>query len=91
MKKTLTAIAFAGMLTLASGNLWAQTASAPNVCPNCPTGGVPKKDGTGPGARQGQKQGQSQGPGMRGQRTGPRDGSGPIHTPQGQGKRRGRR
>jgi len=63
------------MMTLTSGLLPAQ-APAPAPYPNCPNGGVPKRDGTGPGAK-------------RGQRSGPRDGSGPQHTPPNQGKRGG--
>jgi hypothetical protein len=68
----------AGLMMLASGAVMAQNAPAPGSCPNCPTGGVPKRDGTGPGAK-------------RGHRTGPQDGSGPIHTPPNQGRRAGRR
>ena len=80
MKKTLLTVMTAAMFLFTSGLLSAQTAPtpAPGSCPNCPTGGVPKKDGTGPGLK-------------RGKRTGPRDGSGPIHTPPNQGRRAGRR
>jgi len=76
MKRTLMTLLTAAMLLAASGPVLAQTAPTPG--PNCPTGGVPKKDGTGPGLKQGK-------------RTGPRDGSGPIHTPPAQGRRAGRR
>ncbi len=80
MKKTLITLTAAAALLLGSGAILAQTAPAPAPvpCPNCPTGGIPKKDGTGPGA-------------MKGKRTGPRDGSGPIHTPPNKGRRGGRR
>jgi hypothetical protein len=80
MKHRLLAIAAAAFLTLAPMTAFAQGPADP-ACPNCPTGGVPKKDGTGgPGAKKGQKQGQ-----------GPRDGTGPRHTPQRQGRGGGRR
>lgn len=75
MKRILLTLATAGLL-LASGPVLAQNAPT-TPCPNCPTGGVPKKDGTGPGLK-------------RGQRTGPQDGSGPIHTPPNRGRRAGR-
>ncbi len=55
------------------------------------------QNGNGQGkGRQGQGQGQGQKIGQRGKRTGPQDGSGPIHSPgtgggSGAGQRRGRR
>jgi hypothetical protein len=59
--------------------LYSQSAPNPNPAPcpnpNCETGGIPKKDGTGPGAK-------------KGKRTGPQDGSGPLHTPPNSGKGR---
>ncbi|MCX6636020.1 MAG: hypothetical protein NT090_13205 [Acidobacteria bacterium] len=77
MRNTLLAVTTAAMMILSSGLVLAQT--APTIpCPNCPAGGVPKKDGTGPGAK-------------KGKRTGPGDGSGPQHTPPNQGRRSGRR
>ncbi len=87
MKRRWMTMMMAAMFTLASG-MFAQTAD-PGACPNCPNGGVPKQDGTGKQAKRGQKKGS--GPGMQGQRTGPRDGTGPMHTPSGQGRRGGRR
>jgi hypothetical protein len=78
MKKALLTLMTAGLMLLSSGYVTAQSTPSPGACPNCPTGGVPKKDGTGPGAK-------------KGNRTGPRDGSGPIHTPPNQGRRAGRR
>lgn len=77
MKRTFLTLVTAAMLLAASSPVMAQTAPAPSG-PNCPTGGVPKKDGTGPGLK-------------KGNRTGPKDGSGPIHTPPNQGRRAGRR
>ena len=77
MKRTILTLTTAAMLLFASSPVLAQNTPAP-ANPNCPTGGVPKKDGTGPGLK-------------RGNRTGPKDGSGPIHTPQNQGRRAGRR
>ncbi len=77
MKRLILTLATAGMLLFASSPALAQNAPT-TPCPNCPTGGVPKKDGTGPGLK-------------RGNRTGPQNGSGPIHTPPNQGRRAGRR
>jgi hypothetical protein len=72
-----------GALLLSAPILPAQNGPAPQnptPCANCQSDGVPKKDGTGPGAR-------------KGNRTGPKDGSGPIHTAPntGKGRRGGRR
>jgi len=77
MKRTILTLATAVMLLAASSPALAQSAPTPPN-PSCPTGGVPKKDGTGPGMK-------------RGNRTGPQNGSGPIHTPPNQGRRTGRR
>jgi len=82
MKHTLLILGTAAALSLGTATLYSQPTTPPNqgTCPNCPNGGTPKKDGTGPGAK-------------KGQRNGPRDGSGPIHNPQrqGQGQGQGRR
>jgi hypothetical protein len=77
MKKTLLTLMAAGLM-LTSGYAFAQNAPNPGNCPTCPNGGIPKKDGTGPGAK-------------KGKRTGPQEGSGPTHTPPNQGRRGGRR
>lgn len=77
MKRMILTLMTAAMLLTASGPILAQQAPA-TPGPNCPTGGVPKRDGTGPGLK-------------KGKRTGPQDGSGPIHTPPNQGRRAGRR
>ena len=80
MKHTLLILGTAAALSLGTATLYAQPTPPPDpgTCPNCPNGGTPKKDGTGPGAK-------------RGQRNGPQDGSGPIHNPQRQGQGQGRR
>jgi len=80
MKHTILTLATAVMLLAASSPALAQSAPPPAnpTCPTCPTGGIPKKDGTGPGLK-------------RGNPTGPQNGSGPIHTPPNQGRRAGRR
>jgi len=77
MKRMILTLTTAAMLLMASGPVFAQQAPS-QPCPNCPTGGIPKRDGTGPGLK-------------KGKRTGPQDGSGPIHTPPNQGRRAGRR
>lgn len=91
MKLRLLSMAAAALLTAGTAMLPAQVTAPP--CTNCPTGGVPKKDGTGPKVRKGKAQGQGQGQpqGEMGKRTGPRDGTGPIHTPPQGGRRGGRR
>jgi hypothetical protein len=76
MKRKLIILATAVIFSLTSSNLIAQYGPNPGNCPNCPTGGTPKKDGTGPGAK-------------NGKRSGPQDGSGPIHTPPNGGQRGG--
>jgi hypothetical protein len=88
MKHSFLAILTAAMLTFGASSGYALGKGRPNsgTCTNCPNGG-PKRDGTGPGMKNGQQNGQ---PGMHGRQTGPRDGTGPIHTPSQQG-RRGRR
>lgn len=77
MKRILLMSFTIGAMLLAPSLVSAQTAPAPNpsTCPNCPSGGVPKKDGTGPGVK-------------KGNRSGPKDGSGPLHTPPNAGKGR---
>lgn len=84
MKRRLLILITAAMFSLAS--LPADWQQGPPTnrgdCPNCPNPrgsgqGTPKRDGTGPGAQKGKRQG-------------PQDGSGPIHTPQGKGRRGGR-
>lgn len=79
MKRRLLILITAAMFSLASLPAVAQQGPPVNRgdCPNCPNKGVPKKDGTGPGAKKGKRQG-------------PQDGTGPIHTPQGKGRRGGR-
>ncbi|MCS7314519.1 MAG: hypothetical protein RMI94_10655 [Bryobacterales bacterium] len=77
MKRTILTLITAAMLLAASGPILAQQAPT-TPCPNCPTGGVPKRDGNGPGLK-------------KGNRTGPQNGSGPIHTPPNQGRRASRR
>ncbi len=79
MKRRLLILATAAALSLVSTTGFAQQGPPSNqgTCPNCPNGGTPKRDGTGPGAK-------------KGQRNGPQDGSGPIHNPQRQGRRGGR-
>lgn len=89
----LATVATAVTLFLApfAGLSFAQT-TGDTICPNCPNNGVPKKDGTGgPGMKNKQQKGnQGKGnSGMRGNRTGPQDGTGPIHTPSGSGNRGG--
>jgi hypothetical protein len=77
-RKLFTLIAAAGF-ALFTTTAFAQGGppTNPGTCPNCPNGGIPKKDGTGPGAK-------------RGHRGGPQDGSGPMHRGQGQGPGQGR-
>lgn len=89
MKHSLLAILTAAMLTFGASNTFALGKCRPNNGNggNCPNGGVPKRDGTGPGMKHGRQNGQ---PGMHGRQTGPRDGTGPMHTPSQQG-RHGRR
>lgn len=82
MRNKLLAIAAAAMLSIASTSALAQF--APGTCPNCPNGGVPKKDGTGPGYKKGKQQGPGQGQGQQ-------KGSGPQHTPRRGGGGGGRR
>ncbi len=77
MKRMILTLATAVMLLAASSPALAQRAPS-TPCPNCPTGGIPKQDGTGPGLK-------------RGKRSGPQNGTGPIHTPPNQGRRAGRR
>lgn len=76
MKRTLLMLSAIGAMLVAPAIVSAQTAPNPNPapCANCPNG-VPKQDGTGPGAK-------------KGNRTGPKDGSGPQHTPPNSGKGR---
>ncbi|MBL8241887.1 MAG: hypothetical protein JNM66_30965 [Bryobacterales bacterium] len=80
MKRRILIFTTAAALSLGTVNLFAQQGppANPGTCPNCPNGGTPKKDGSGPGAK-------------RGHGNGPRDGSGPIHNPQRQGQGQGRR
>lgn len=79
MKRILLLATMAGAMLIAPALSIAQTAPQPSPapCPNCPSDGVPKKDGTGPGAKN-----------NKGKRTGPQDGSGPLHTPPNTGKGR---
>ena len=79
MKRILLLATTAAAMLIAPALTIAQTTPQPNPapCPNCPSDGVPKKDGTGPGAKN-----------SKGKRTGPQDGSGPIHNPPNSGKGR---
>lgn len=92
MKHSFLTLLTAAALTVGASSMYAigKGKGPSGTCTNCPNGGVPKRDGTGPGMQNGKQNGSQNGPGMKGQRTGPRDGSGPIHTPSQQG-RRGRR
>ncbi|MEZ5403853.1 MAG: hypothetical protein R2729_29505 [Bryobacteraceae bacterium] len=76
MKHKLLAIVAAGFLTLAPMTAFAQ-ASDP-ACPNCPNGGIQKRDGSGgQGAKKNQRKGQGQGQhDGSGQRTPQRNGRG---------------
>ena len=60
------------LILAASAALLAQQGPGPGNNPNCPNGGTPKRDGTGPRAGHGQCDG-------------PHDGSGPAQCPRGQG------
>jgi hypothetical protein len=80
MTRRFIILATAAALSLGSVTLVAQQGppANPGDCPNCPTGGVPRKDGSGRGAK-------------KGKQSGPRDGSGPMHKGQGRGQGQGRR
>lgn len=77
------------LMIMMAAAIFAFAANPVFAFPNNPPNGVQKRDGTGQQARKGKNQ---QGaPGMHGKQTGPRDGTGPIHTPPNGGGRRGGR
>ena len=84
MKLSLITMATAAMLTFAPAQMTAQNPPPANPPTNSGSG-VPKQDGTGPKVRKGKGQGQGNSTPRMGKKTGPRDGTGPIHTPQGGG------
>lgn len=88
MKLRLITLAIAAMLGLGPALMASQ--QPPPADPPTNTGGVPKKDGTGPKARKGNGQGQDN-KARKGKKTGPRDGTGPIHPSPNGGRRGGRK
>ena len=68
MKRRWTWLATAALFLIQpAAEAWAQTTTNPpsaTACPNCPNGGVPKRDGTGMKKQRGQKNAQKMGNGQ---------------------------